>query len=141
MITLKSSVKLGDGFYTEATSRDFSVFMDEPAHFGGTDKAMNPLEMLLGALGGCITISFRAFAREADVDLKGVSVDIEGDFDPAGFMGKDPNVRPGYQAIRCKVNVVSDSPRENIEKLLEIVESRCPVSDTLKGVGVSLSLG
>jgi len=140
MITLKSNIKLeGAGFNAEATSRGFKVQMDEPENFGGENTAMNPLELLLGALGGCLTISCKAFSKEAEVELKNVTVEIEGDFDPAGFMGKDPNVRKGFQDIRCKVNIESDSPKENVEKLLKIVKERCPVSDTLKGVNIDIS--
>jgi len=126
----------GESLYCEGTSRDFKIAVDEPKALGGTDKAMNPVEMLLNALGGCITICAAAFAKGCGVDLKGCSVDIEGDLDPAGFTGKDPNVRPGFQEIRYKINLDTPSPQENIQKLLDLIELRCPVSDTLKGVKV-----
>ena len=142
MHTVKSTVTLQPNtkFQTKAESREFSILMDEPEIFGGENTAMNPLELLLSALGGCITISLKAFAKEVGVELNGASVDIEGDFDPAGFMGKDENIRPGYQNIRCKVKIDSPSDPQKIEQLLQLVEKRCPVSDTLKGVTVKIEL-
>lgn len=126
----------GKGVYVESSARNFKVSMDEPAGLGGTDKAMNPVEMLLSSLGGCMSICAAAFAKACGVDLKGYSVDIEGDLDTDGFLGKDPSVRKGYQEIRCTMHIDSPSPKENIEKLVRMIEERCPVSDTLKGVHV-----
>ena len=97
---------------------------------------MNPVELLLCSLGGCMSICAAAFAREAGVDLKGFHVELEGDLDPAGFMGRDPNVRKGYQQIRYRMHIDSPSPAEKIEKLKKMIEERCPVSDTLRGVEV-----
>lgn len=140
VITFKAtSTKLPGGMAVESESRGFKILADEPKALGGTDKAMNPVEMLLCALGSCQSIVAAAFAREAGVDLKGFRVDLEGDLDPAGFMGKG-TVRPGYLDIRYKMYFKTDSPRENVEKLVEIMKNRCPVGDCLNN-GVKFSPG
>jgi uncharacterized OsmC-like protein len=131
----------GKGVYVESTARNFKVAMDEPKGLGGSDKAMNPVEMLLSSLGGCMSICAAIFAGQCDVDLKGASVDVEGDLDPDGFMGKNPDTRKGYQEIRCTMHIDSPSPKENIDKLMSIIEERCPVSDTLSGVPVKIIVG
>jgi len=77
-----------------------------------------------------------AFARLCRVELKGVSVELEGDLDPDGFLGKNPETRKGYQQIRYRITIDSPSPQENIDRLLSIIKERCPVSDTLCGVEV-----
>ncbi len=137
----KANVKWsGNGVYSEGTSRDFKVGLDEPKDLGGKDQAMNPVEMLLNALGGCMTICAAAFAKKCGVDLRACNVDIEGDLDPEGFLGINPDVRTGYQEIRYKINIDSPSPEENIQKLRELIEERCPVSDTLKGVKVACKI-
>lgn len=136
-----NTVWSGSGVYVESTARNFKVAMDEPKELGGTDKAMNPVELLLASLGGCMGISAAAFAGQCGVDLKGYSVDIEGNLDPDGFMGKDPSVRKGYQEIRCTMHIDSPSPKENIGKLVKMIEDRCPVSDTLTGVPVTITAG
>ena len=48
--------RLSDGLQVEAQSRGFKVLMDEPVEGGGTDKGMNPVELLLSSYGGCLTI-------------------------------------------------------------------------------------
>ncbi len=125
-----------EGVYCEGESRGFKVALDEPKELGGTDKAMNPVELLLNSLGGCMAICAAAFAKKCKVNLQDCSVEIVGDIDLDGFMGLNPNVRNGYSEIRYKLNIVSDSPQENIEKLIQVIEEKCPVSDTLKGVKV-----
>ncbi len=91
---------------------------------------------LLCALGGCMSIVASSFAPKFNVDLKGFSVELEGDIDPDGFTGKNPNVRKGFSEIRYKMHIVSDSPKENIDRLYKFIETHCPVKDTLAGVPV-----
>lgn len=132
-----SKVVWKEGLACEADVRGFKITIDEPESLGGANTGMNPVEMILSALGGCITICAAAFARVCKVELQGFHVEVEGDLDPDGFMGKNPNVRTGFSDIRYKMHIKSDSPKENIAKLAEMIEKVCPVSDTLKGVPVS----
>lgn len=135
--TSKVRVDWKGGLVAEGTARGFKVIMDEPKDEGGTDTAMHPVESLLCALGGCMAIVASAFAPLAGVKLKGFWVEIEGDLDPDGFLGKNPDVRKGLQDIRYKMHIESDSPQEKIDRLYKLIEDRCPVKDTLRGVPVS----
>ena len=58
-------------------------------------------------------------------------MEIEGDLDPDGFMGLDPNVRNGLQEIRFKVHLKCDD-EEKARALARLAEERCPVGDCLK---------
>ena len=124
----------GKGSYCEGGTRGFQLAIDEPVPLDGANKAMNLVELLLGSLAGFLNIGAAAFAEKCQVDLKGGSVELEGDLDPAGFLGKDPNVSKGFQEIRYKIHIDSPSPQENIEALIALIEKRCPVSDTFTGV-------
>ncbi|MBE3554640.1 MAG: OsmC family protein [Thermicanus sp.] len=126
----------GHGVKCEADIRGKKIIIDEPPSLGGTDEGANPVELVLAALGGCISILTSMYAKKHRVDLKGVKVFVEGDLDPDGFMEKDPSIRPGFQEIRFRVEIDSPSSPENVETLLEHVERICPVKDTLKGVPV-----
>lgn len=128
----------GKGLEVEAESRGFKVTMDEPKKLGGTNTGMNPVEMLLVSLGGCVAICAAAFAKSCGVDMKDCSVDLEGDLDTAGFLGLNPDTKRGFSAIRCKLNIDSDSPQESIDNLKALISDRCPVSDTLKGISVKI---
>ena len=129
--TFKSKVTLKEGLTVEAESRGHKIIMDEPEAMGGTDKGMNPVELTLTALGGCLSICAGMFAESCGVELNDFSVDLEGDLDLKGFKGAK-GVDPGFQEVRFTLNIDSDSPEENIEELVEVIESRCPVSDSLK---------
>ena len=135
--TFNAKVEWKGGVVAEATARGFKVTMDEPEELGGTNTAMNPVEMLLCALGGCMSIVASVFAPKFRVELKGLSIELEGDLDPDGFTGKNPDVRKGFSDIRYKMHIESDSPEANIEKLHKFITTHCPVKDTLEGVQVS----
>lgn len=135
--TFQSDVKwTGEGVLSIADIGGKKVIIDEPLSLGGTDKGPNPVEYVLAALGGCINVLVTTFAESFDVEIKDVQVHIEGDLDPDGFLGKNPNVRPGYEEIRYCVELDSPSPQEKINALLEHVDKICPVKDTLEGTRV-----
>ena len=136
-MTYRATIKwTGEGLHVVAKARGFEVSMDEPESLGGTNVAMNPVELLLSALGGCMAVLVPAFAAEHGLQIDDVSISVEGDLDPDGFLGRS-DARPGFQAIRVKLNVVSPEPREKLDELMALVVERCPVKDTLRGVPVS----
>jgi uncharacterized OsmC-like protein len=135
-MTFKASTRWsGESTYCESSARGFQVAMDEPKALGGTDRAMNPVEMLLCSLGGCLCICAVAFAAECGVELTGVRAEIEGDLDPDGFFGL-ADVRKGYQQVRYRLILDSPSPSDHLNRLARTIKERCPVSDTLAGVEV-----
>lgn len=60
----KATAHLQDGVQVKVKSRNFEITVDEPNNLGGTDTGMNPVEMVLGALGACQAIVARVFARK-----------------------------------------------------------------------------
>lgn len=132
--TFNANVKWsGESVLSVANTNGKEFIIDEPASLGGTDKGPNPVEYILGALGGCINVLVISFAGKFDVEVRDVKVTIDGDLDPDGFLGKNPDVRPGYEEIRYSVDIDSPSPDENVNALLAHVDKVCPVKDTLQG--------
>lgn len=128
----KGTAKLEKGMKVECSARNFKVIMDEPKELGGTDAGMNPIEALLCALGGCKCIVASCYAKAMRVDLEDVWIEVEGILDPDGFQGKNPKAKVGLQAITSKIHIKSNSPKENIEKLVKLIDRTCPVADTLE---------
>lgn len=126
-----TSVLKETGMRVESEVRGFKVVADEPKNLGGTDTGMSPVETLLCALGACQCMTARFFARSLKVELEEFRVDVEGDIDIMGFLRGDSGIRPGFQGIRLTVHVKSKAPQEKITELLTIVESRCPVGETI----------
>ncbi|MDD3840457.1 MAG: OsmC family protein [Clostridia bacterium] len=130
-VTYKAtSRKLGQGMAVESKARNFTVRLDEPKNLGGTDTGMNPVEMVLCALGACQTIVASAFAPNHGIDLKDFWVELEGDLDSDGFTGKS-DVRPGFLEIRYKMHFDTTSPQEKVKEFAKFIESHCPVGDTV----------
>lgn len=140
-VTFTSESQLQDGFHSEIALRDHALTVDEPAALGGTDKGPNPVELILASLGSCQEITYRAYAAALGIPLESVSVKLEGDIDLRGFLAVAEDVRPGYQAIRGTVELISSASDEQLQKLREIVNTHCPVLDILsQPVPVELEL-
>lgn len=127
----KSRTQLKDGLQVECQSRGHKIVIDEPAGLGGSDTGMNPVEALLSALGACKCIVAKSYATAQGIDLKDIKIEVEGDLDPDGFMGKNKDAKMGFMAIRTKVYIESDSSKEKIQEFIDFVDKTCPVADTL----------
>lgn len=112
--------------------RDFApIVVDEPPELGGQDKGANPVELLLVSLGACQEIMYSAMAAMMGIRLDEVKVDLKGTLDLKGLFGMDPAIPPGYQKITYETTLKSPASEEELRKLVEAVESHCPVLDTL----------
>lgn len=127
----KSTTKLQNGLQVEVTAGKHKIIFDEPTEMGGTDTGMNPVEALLGALGACQCIVARAFAAAHKIDLQDLTIEIEGDLDPDGFLGANKDAKIGFSEIRSKLFFKSNSAKEDIAKFVEFIDRTCPVCDTI----------
>jgi uncharacterized OsmC-like protein len=107
----------------------------------GTDAS--PVEHLLGALAGCVTVVGHLVADERGIEIDGLATHVEGDLDPRTYRGEttgsdDP--RAGFQSIRVTVTVDSDADWATLVEWLDTVLDRCPVSDNV-GDGTPIDAG
>ncbi|WP_027108097.1 OsmC family protein [Lacticigenium naphthae] len=130
-MTIKTTTESKKGFKVTATSGKHEIIIDEPIGMGGTDKGMNPLETLLASLGGCKCITARAYAKPHNINLNNIRIDFEGDFDPDGYLGKNPEAKIGFSKIVSHFYVDADNSLEEINDFIEFVDKMCPVQDTL----------
>ncbi|KTG31007.1 OsmC family protein [Haloferax profundi] len=140
ILTFDISAQAESHTKTRISTRDFEFVVDEPATLGGTDVGPNPVEYLLGALAGCMNVTAHQVAREMDLDVRDLEINIAGDLDPAKFMGMSDEHRAGYEEIRVDISADVDASDETIQTWLSTVEERCPVSDNLtNGTPLALS--
>jgi uncharacterized OsmC-like protein len=93
----------------------------------------------LAALATCQEITYKAFATAAGINIESVSVNLTGTLDLQGFLALNKNTRPGFQHISGTVDIKSSSPKTEIDKLIDTVNTHCPVLDILsKGVPIKL---
>jgi len=119
------------GFRSEAKVRDFDAMLsDEPAALGGSDTGPNPVEQILAAFGNCLAVGYAANATAAGIELRGLSIELEGDLDLHTFLGLAPG-NAGYDRISVKVDIDSDASDEEIGALHKKVTETSPVGHTL----------
>ncbi|MFZ5974201.1 MAG: OsmC family protein [Bacillota bacterium] len=111
--------------------RTFTIMVDEPESLGGLDEAPNPVEYLLAALAGCLNVVGHVVAREMHLELKGLTMEVEGNLNPERFLGKSMAERAGYKQIRVILHPDMQADEATKKKWLETIEQRCPVSDNI----------
>ena len=115
----------------DAIERAHVIEGDEPRELFGSDAAANPVELLLSALGSCMTITGAANAAMMGIELRSLSVETHGDLDLRGALGIDPAIRAGLQTIECTVRIDSAAPREQLEELVQSIVLGSPVFDSV----------
>ena len=113
---------------TVVKTRTFEMIIDEPR---GTNEGASPVEYLLASLAGCLNAMGHMVAREMNINLRGIEIQLTGKLNPDKSFGKETSDGAGYKEISVEVSPDTDADRETLDKWLETVESRCPVSDTL----------
>jgi uncharacterized OsmC-like protein len=118
--------------------RRFTIMVDEPEILGGVDGAPNPVEVLLSALCGCVTLGTATNAALFDVPLDGIEIEMEGHLDARGMLGHDRSVRNGLDAIHYTITIQSPASEEQVRKCKETIDRKSPVRDTLaRGVSIT----
>lgn len=113
------------------------VVVDEPLHLFGQDTAPAPGEIVLSGLGGCLAVGITAIATWKQVRLTKLEVFLEGDIgNPAawGAGGALQKLPPemGFQAIRVKVLVQGDAPREVLDEIVQQANHYSPVANSMR---------
>ena len=117
---------------TVVEAGNFKIVIDEPENVGGTNHGPTPVEFVLAALAGCINVVGHMIANEMGFVLNGLSMDFEGDLNPAKFTGQQTTERAGFNEIRVKITPDTDADINTLNNWLQQVEERCPVGDNLK---------
>ncbi len=117
-----------DGARARTVARSFTIETDEPAPLGGTDEAVDPMELLLAAVGTCLTIGWVTNAVRRGVDFRDLRIDVAGEYDLRGYLGID-ETRPGFGAITYTVHVDTDADEATLEDIRKAAEVGSPMVD------------
>lgn len=120
-----------DGTRAHTTARSFSIETDEPTALGGTDAAVDPMELVLAAIGTCLTIGWVTQARLRGIEFRSLRIEVSGDYDLRGYLELSEDVRPGYGSITYTVHVDSDATPEQLAEIKEIAERTSPMFDNV----------
>ena len=114
---------------------------DHPAVLVGQDNGPTPAELLLNALGSCLTAGLGNIAAARGIELNGVTCRVVGDIDLRGILGLSDEVRNGYERIRATFTIKGDAPAEQLRELVEQSRARSAVYDVItNGVPVTIEV-
>ena len=99
---------------------------DEPGDSGGNDAGPNPHELLLAALGACMSITVRMYAKRKQWPLQEVHVDLSYARvqSEVSIEGKSGTRIVG--GIETEISFRGDLTEEQLQRLFEIA-NRCPI--------------
>lgn len=130
--TVRLEARMGASFTVESDIRGHKAIIDQPAGGGGEDLGPTPLELFTFSLAGCICTIARIAARQKKIDLRGMEVSVEGDYDPAGLLGRESTNRVGFQVLRVTAEIDADMSEDDKQAFLDEVCDRCPLHDNIK---------
>src|SRR5262249_23942501 len=106
--------------------RNFSIVADEPPELLGQNSAPNPQELLMAAFNACIMVGYVANAAVMGVTLENVEIATDGELNLRGFLGIDPNVKPGYDSNSYRLRMNGNGTREQYQAIQEQVVTTSP---------------
>jgi len=106
--------------------------VDEPPALLGDDTAPNPSEAALAALGSCLAVGIHANAVARGITVRRLEVELEADINITAVWGTgDTSPKPvGFEAVRAKVHLEADAPREDLDALIAHAAVWSPVANT-----------
>ena len=119
-----SKVELTNRNYlAEAKMRNHFAVIDEPLDKGGDDNGPTPVEYLLTAIGGCVSITLRMYAERKGWDLGKIVVNViqKQELTPNGIK----------KSLIEEISFEKEVTEEQRAKLLEIA-AKCPVAKMVK---------
>lgn len=116
-----------DQFIVKARNLDIRISKNQNPDLEGA----SPIEYILAGFAGCINAVGTLVAKELQIDLKSLQVEIAAELDTDKFNGKPTAHRAGFKSITVIVKPTSDAAPSELQKWIEQVEYRCPVQDNL----------
>jgi uncharacterized OsmC-like protein len=116
-----------DGAQAVLETGSFSWRADLPPSLGGANTAPSPTALLLGALAGCAIVFIRdTLAPQLGVRIESVEAIVQCDADFRGALGMEGAI-PDLQNLQVTIKIQSSDSEENVRKLYQIWQERCPI--------------
>ena len=104
---------------------------DHPECFASEDRGAAPVEIVLAALGSCLTAGVAAVAQYRGIQLRSVKATVEGSMNILGILGADPDVRNGFSGVTVHFDIDADASPQEIEALVAQSQKRSAVFDLM----------
>ena len=107
-------------YLAEAKMRNHFSVIDEPVSAGGDDNGPTPVEYLLTAIGGCVSITLRMYTERKGWNVGKIKVNVS--------QVKENNETYLTEEISFENNITDDQ-----RKRLLVIAGKCPVAKMVKG--------
>lgn len=114
----------------QAMPRRFTLRGDHPPELLGHNTGPTAVEVLLAALGSCITGTYAAQATARGVEIDELEVAVEARIDLNGMFQLRP-VRPGLDGVRVTIRVKAEADDQVLEEIRELTTKASPVYDSV----------
>ncbi|WP_339659920.1 OsmC family protein [uncultured Polaribacter sp.] len=111
-------------YLAEVKTRNHFLTIDEPVASGGDDNGPTPVEYLLTAIGGCVSITLRMYAARKGWDVGKITVNVT--------QQQESTSKGLKKWLTEDISFENDLSEEQKTKLLEIA-GKCPVAKMVKG--------
>src|SRR5438046_194084 len=103
-----------------------AIHFTAPPQFGGVEGRWTPEDLLLGAVAGCYTTTFRALAEYSQFTYADLEVEVNGSVEKveSGYMFKE-------LVVRAMLTISSAEERPRAIRLLDKAKRLCLVSRAL----------
>lgn len=125
------------GLHTRVTARRFALQVDAPAATGGQDNGADPVEHLLAALTGGVTVDIQTVARELGIRIGAVDIHADGTVDAHPGLGAAEAGH--FEQLRLDVLLTTTAPPETVVELRRKVSARSLVLRLVRDAGVRVT--
>ncbi|MCG8530583.1 MAG: OsmC family protein, partial [Desulfovibrionales bacterium] len=103
-----------------------------PTPLGGKDENIDPMELLLAALGSCLTIGWVTHANLRGVDFSDLEITVTAPFDLRGYLDIDQSIRPGFGELSYDIKVNTEATDDVLHEIKMAAELGSPMFDNIK---------
>lgn len=122
-IITSKTVLSNNGYKAVAESRSHILNMDRSIDEGGEDSAATPVEYLLTAIGGCVSMTLRVFANHKKWDLGEITVNV--------IQKKELTIEGVITSLMEEISFENEITEDQKHKLLAMAE-KCPIAQLVK---------
>ena len=130
----------GKGWPTtvQITDTEWTIQVDEIEDDGGTNSGPNPMQYFAASLASCQNEQAQVVAEELSVEIEGIDIDLGIDLDLSGFMGLADHSQGSYKQVRLSATVHGNLNGDQVQKLGQRVDARCPILGLLRSSGCEI---
>ena len=126
------------GFKRDIIAGKHRLVADEPVDVGGTDRGPGPYELILAAMGACMSMTLGLYARRKALPLEDVVVRLRHgrnyESDCENCVTEDVRL----DRVTIQLELTGDLTAEQRARLVEIAH-KCPVHRTLSA-GIAITI-